>query len=66
MLTDPDINSYIENETGSVEELVKKVDEYFIGLKAELEKAIDNARSRTKIALSKLSESYCKMIDSHK
>ena len=66
MLTDPTINSWIESQVGSVEDLIKKVDDYFLRLKTELEKAIENAKSRTKITLSNLAESYRKMIDSHK
>ena len=66
VFTDPEIISYIESQVGSVENLIKKVDDYFFGLKIELEKAIENAKARTKITLSNLAESYRKMIDSHK
>ena len=66
MLTDPEINSYIENEVGSVDDLIKKIDGYFFGLKKELETAIEKAKARTKITLSNLAESYGMVIDSHK
>ena len=65
MLTDPEINSYIENAVGSVDELIKKVDDYFFGLEKELKQAIENAKIRTKFTLSQLAESYSKMMDSH-
>ena len=50
---------------GSVEDLIKKVEDFYFGLKKELEKAIENAKSRAKITLSNLAESYGKMIVSH-